>query len=587
MSTRTRPRTRTRPHYPDDPATRYALDITSGRIPSNELTVLSCERHLRDLDASHRASFPYLWRPDYVEEICAFFPHLRHWRDPFAGQPFHLLGWQAFCTGSAFGWVLKADESIWRYRTLYIEVPKKSGKSTWVAGMAIARGFFSGIEGSETYSIAMKRDQATIVWTEAANLLRKADHPDFSRLETLRGRRNISDPTTNSKFEPLGADKDSSDGVNPVCLIADEIHRYKDAHLLNTLRESMSARTNPLLIEITTAGWDRNSICYQHHEYSTRILNQQVDNDRWFTYISCADDDDRDNWDDPRVWKAASPSWGVTVDEDTVRELADEAREIPSKLNDFLRFRLNIWTEQSERAIDMRRWIKSGEDSPTLRELKRRRCFGGLDLASNNDLCAFVLAFPNYPRDIDVSVLMWLWCPEIGIMRRSKEAKNAPYDQWVRANVLRATDGDTTNYHTIREDILAILEYFDLVQLGYDPHNSGSLPHDLADQLGAERIISVYQGHGFMSAPCKELERLYLEESLKHGNNAALNWMANNAAWKVNEYNDKRFDRQKSSEKIDGMVALAMALGCWIKHEQKTDGDEHSYQNERRGIDIF
>ncbi|MGH8648984.1 MAG: terminase TerL endonuclease subunit, partial [Burkholderiales bacterium] len=390
------------------------------------------------------------------------------------------------------------------------------------------------------------------------------------------------DTSTSSKFQPLSADKDSGDGVNPYCLIADEVHRYRDAALLNMLKESMATRRNQLIIEITTAGWDRNSICYEHDDYSQKILERTVENENWFAFICRADDEDRDRWDKPDVWAKANPSYGIAIHEDRVRIAAKEAAELPSKLNDFLRYRLNIWTEQSERAIDIERWVASGEGSPTMAQLRGRRCFGGLDLASNKDLSALVLVFPDEP---EVAALMWLWCPEVGVLRRAKEDR-APYDRWVALNLMKATDGDTTNLDTVAVDILSILEHFDFQALAYDPHNSGNLPHKLADVLGTERVVKFYQGFGNMAAPCKEIERLYLAGHLKLGNNPALNWMANNAAWRVNEYNDKRFDREKSSEKIDGVVALAMAIGAWLNQQAK-DTSESVYDREDRSIEVF
>ncbi len=403
------------------------------------------------------------------------------------------------------------------------------------------------------------------------------------KLKVFEGRHNIHDTATRSKFEPLSADKDSGDGVNPNCLIADEVHRYRDPDLLNMLQESMASRRNALTIEITTAGWNRNSLCYEHDEYSQKILERTVENDMWFAFICRADEEDREKWDHPNTWRKAIPSLGVTISEEYVRKKAKEAAELPSKRNDFLRYRLNIWTEQSERAIDIDRWRASGENSPTMADLKRQRCFGGLDLASVRDLAAFTLVFPTEEW---VAALMWLWCPEIGILKRAKEDR-APYDQWVAKSLMKATDGDTINHNTIRVDILKILEYFDLVALAYDPHNAGNLPHDLVDMLGEDRVIKFHQGFGSMAAPCKEIERLYLATNLKHGNNPALNWMANCAAWRVNEYGEKRFDREKSSEKIDGMISLAMAIGAWLNHKEGDESEESVYDRENRGLTVF
>jgi phage terminase large subunit-like protein len=564
----------------EGPVDQYASDVISGKIPSAKLQRLACERHLRDRKRFKSKNSPYYWDLAWCLKKLSFFPRLIHWRGELVGQPFELMGWQMFCAGNLFGWFKRND--TYRFETAYISVPKKSGKSIFVGAVALERGFFEGEAGAETYSIATTRDQANIVWKEAYELKRRSKDPLVQHLKVFEGRHNIHDDKTRSKFEPLSSDRDSGDGVNPYCLVADEVHRYKDADLLNMLQESMATRRNRLTLEITTAGWNRNSICYEHDEYSQKVLEGMVEDETWFAFICRADKEDRERWDDPEVWKKANPSWGVAIHEDRVRTVAKQAAELPSKLNDFLRYRLNIWTEQAERAIDMPRWIVSGENSPTMAELSGRHCFAGLDLASVQDLAAFSLVFP---MEETIAALLWLWCPEVGVLKRSKEDR-APYDQWVNKNLMRATDGDTINHNAIRVDILKILESFELVALAYDPHNSGNLPHDLADVLGEEKVVKFYQGFSSMAAPCKELERLYLDGKLKHGNNPALNWMANNAAWRVNEYGDKRFDREKASEKIDGVVALTMGIGAWLKNKKENPA-ESIYELENRGLTVF
>jgi phage terminase large subunit-like protein len=566
---------------PKDPVEQYARDVASGKIPSGKLQRFACERHLSDRKRFRTKRSKFHWDLDWCLKKLSFFPQLIHWRGQLVGEAFELMGWQVFCVGSLFGW-LKRD-GTYRFETAYISVPKKSGKSIFMGAIALLRGFFDGEAGAEVYSIATTRDQANIVWREAYELKRRSRNPLVRRLKVFEGRKNIHDDKTRSKFEPLSADRDSGDGVNPYCLIADEVHRYKDADLLNMLQESMATRRNRLTLEITTAGWNRNSICYEHDQYSQKVLERIVKDESWFTFICRADEEDRERWDDPEVWEKANPSWGVAIHEDRVRTTAQQAAELPSKMNDFLRYRLNIWTEQAERAIDMPRWIASGESSPTVADLRGRPCFGGLDLATVRDLCAFVLVFP---MDEIVAALSWFWCPEVGVLKRSKEDK-APYDRWVSRNLMRATAGDTISHNAIFVDILKILESFDLVALAYDPHNSGDLPHQLSDVFGEERVVTFYQGFGNMAAPCKEIERRYLEGNLKHGNNIALNWMASNAAWRINEYGDKRFDKEKAAEKIDGMVALAMAVGEWLRRKSDEDSEESVYDRENRGLTVF
>lgn len=586
---------------PPDPVTAYARAVVSGKVPSGKLQRQACERHLKDqkrfnvhpymLDDPRREKWKskteFYWDPYWAEKKLGFFPQLIHWRDRLAGRPFVLMPWQAFVAGSLLGWFKR--ERGYRFHTAYVCVPKKSGKSVFMGALALLLGFFDGVEGGETYSIATTKDQADLVWNEAANLAARSQNPLVRRLKVSStnpaAHHNIHDPITRSKFEPISADKDSGDGKNPHVLIADEVHRYKDAGLLNMLKESTATRESPMTIEITTAGWNRVSICYKHDELSQKILQGTVQNDGWFAFICRADEEDRKEenwWNDPKVWAKANPSLGVAIREEQVRGAATEANLLPDNLNDFLRYRLNIWTEQNKRAITMERWIASGEGSPMRIELLGRECFGGLDLASLRDLCAFSLIFPEGER---VPTLVWFWIPEKGLRQRVENDK-VPYDRWVDQNLIKVTSGDTTDYEIIKADVLQILEHFRLRVLAYDPYNAGSLPHQLVEDLGEERVVKFGQHFNWMAAPCNEIERLYLAGLLKHGNNPVLNWMAQNAAWGIKEPGVRRFDREESSDKIDGMVATAMAVGAWLRTGNE-ESNESVYDRENRSIEIF
>lgn len=593
---------------PADPVTAYAKQIANGRRPAGRLQKLACKRHLEDLKKYRGARAPFKWDLAFALKKLSFFPELRHWRGELKGQPFELMDWQAFCTGSLYGWCRRDDDEVFRYTRAYISVPKKSGKSVWVGALGLLKAFYDDEQGAEVYSIAMSKEQADIVWNEAANLVLQSKNPLLRRLDVSSTKpnvkHNIHDRETVSKFEPLSSDKDSGDGKNPNCLIADEVHRYKDADLLNMLEESMATRRNQLTIEITTAGWDRKSICYQHDEYSRSVLEGRVEDPTWFAFICRADKKKTQNWSDedvwtnPQVWAAANPSYGVSIREERVRAAVSSVREIPSKLNDFLRYRLNVWTEQAERWVELDRWIESGNDTPALEEFRGRRAFAGLDLASLRDLCALAVVVPDEELD-RFFAYFWYWVPENNVGLRVKRDR-VPYDRWIRHNLIKTTPGDTADHRVIRDDIVQIAEFFDIVQLAYDPHNSGNLPHELDDELGpyermnpetnkvelVPRVVKTYQGAKSMAGPVKELERVYLEARLKHGNNAVTNWMAGNVAVKTNQYDEKTIDRLRSTEKVDGMVALAMALGAFMRFGNVPEG-ESVYDREDRGLHVI
>lgn len=533
--------------------TAYAEAVVSGEIVAGRLVRLACERHLKDLEIGGERG---LWfDADEAEHVIEFFAKvLKHSKGEWAGQPFILEPWEAFIIGCIFGW--KRDDGTRRFRTAYVSVARKNGKSTLTAGIGLYMAFFDEEQGAEVYCAAMKRDQAKIVWSEASRMVKRT--PALKqRITSFVG--NLHVEAKAQKFEPLGADADNMDGLNVHCAIIDELHAHKTRNVLDVLTTATGARRQPLVFIITTAGFDRNSVCWEQHDYSVKVLEDILPDDSFFAYVAGIDEDD--DWKDEAVWPKANPNLNVSVKAEDLRIKAQRASEVPGQQNAFRRLHLNEWTEQADRWLDMAVWDENGQPFDPL-SLEGQECFAGLDLSSTADVTAFELWFPGEQK-----ALHYFWVPEEGIRQRA-ERDRVPYDVWERDGYIEATEGNVVDYDVIRVRINEIGEVYNIRELAIDRWNSTQLQ----TQLDGDGFTVIPFGQGFasMSAPTKEMERLILERKLNHGNDPVLRWMASNVAVVQDAAGNLKIDKAKSTERVDGMVALAMALGRAMVH----GGDE-------------
>lgn len=541
----------------DDPVTRYARDVVEGRIITGRLVRLACERHLRDLDTGWQRGLK--WDPDAARHVIDFFGFLRHSKGEWAGQVLRLEPWQQFRLGCVFGW--EREDGTRRFRTAYNEVARKNGKSTESAGLALYMLDADGEPGAEVYSAATKRDQAKIVWSEAARMVRKSKALS-KRIKVFQGKGNMSVDETASKFEPLGADEDTLDGLNVHCAIIDELHAHKTRAVWDVLETATGARRQPLIWAITTAGFDQAGICYELHNYSVDVLEGRVQDDTWFAYIATLDEGD--DWQDESVWIKANPNLGVSVKLDDLRRLAQKAKVTPAAINNFLTKRMNVWTQQSTRWINLDLWDENGTDIISEEELAGHRCFGGLDLSSVSDLTAWVMVFPRDDDPETVDVLCRFWCPEKRLTDDSNRYRDQ-YKAWARQGYLKVTPGDAIDYSFVKKQILDDAAKFRLVDFNVDRLFQA---HQLAMELQDEGLTVVGMGQGFMSmaTPMKELERRLLARKIRHGGNPVLRWMAGNVAVKQDPAGNLKPDKAASQSKIDGIVALVMALDRAMRH---------------------
>lgn len=485
-----------------------------------------------------------------AEEAIEFFGYLKHSKGEWAGQRMELSDWQQFIVWNLFGWY--RDDGTRRFRKSYNEVARKNGKSTFAAGIGLKLAFADDEPGAEVYAAATKKDQARIVWGEAKRMVKASDLEQYITV----WKDNLSRDVTNQKFEPLGSDEDTLDGLNPHGAIVDELHAHKTRGVWDVLETALGARKHPLLFAITTAGVDLTSICWELHDYSQSILSNTIQDDSWFAFIASLDE--HDNWEDERVWRKANPNLGISKKLTYMRELARKAAHLPASLNAFLRLDLNRWTQQVDRWLDMDLWHDNAGPPIHEEQLRGRVAFGGLDLSSVADITAWVMVFPDADDPQRLTVVPRFWVPE----SRLTDPHNRYRDQyvaWERAGYLIATPGNAIEYATIKAQILRDAETYRLQSLNIDRLFQG---YQLAMELADEGLAVTGMGMGFMSmaGPTSELERRLLDRKVHHGGNPVLRWMANNVSAKMDPAGNKKPDKATSQGKIDGIVALLLAL---------------------------
>lgn len=576
-----------------DPVTAYALDVVAGRIVAGGLVRKACERHLADLADGEARGLRF--DVAAAERAIGFFPLLRHYKGEWGplpgvralGLPIVLEAWEKFIIGSLFGW--KRADGTRRFRKLYLEVARKNGKTLLAAGIAILLAFFDGEAGAEVYSVASKRDQAKLVWTDADQLIKH--NPGLASRVGRYALSLVHEPTA-SVFRPLGRDSDSDTGINAHGGIVDELHALESRDVLDQVETSMSARRQPVLATITTAGKKRESVWADERADAVAIIEGRSEDDSVLALIYTLDEGD-DEFDEA-VWPKANPNLGVSVNVATLREAAAKARRSPAAWSAYMQFRMNVPVQQSTRAISIEEWdacsgrleLPSGELEPyeawyarTFPPARVERpadadpdavlflghapgagAYGGLDLASVRDLTAFILLFRDEATGC-YDVLVRFWCPEDGVVERSA-TDHVPYADWVREGFLIATPGNVTDYDFVRHEIIELALRYSLGQIGYDAWNATQLALDLSS-AGAS-MIPVHQTHAGLAPAWRELEKLILERKLRHGGHPILRWMAGNVEVELDAAGNAKPSKRHSSERIDGMVALDMALGRWM-----------------------
>lgn len=496
--------------------------------------------------------------PILAQKAIDWFPrYLKHTKGRWAGVPFELLDWQKEVIGKLFGTV--KEDGARQYQTVYVEIPKKNGKSELAAGVALKLLFADHEPGAEIYGAAADTEQASIVFNVAADMVRMAP--------ALTKRCKIIDSTkrivhnNGGYYRVLSADAPRKHGFNVHGVILDEVHAQPNRHLYDVLTQgSGDARRQPVYFNITTAGYDRHSICWELHEYALRVREHPEIDPTFLPILYYAEDSD--DWTDEKVWYQCNPSLGITVDIEKVRAACKKAQEVPALENSFRQLRLNQWVKQEMRFIPMREW----DACPKLEDLdlEGETFYGGLDLSSVSDITALVLVHPTDDGFYDV--LPFFWMPE-DTMRQKEKTDRVPYSQWMKDGFLFTTPGNRIDYKFVRAKINELAGQYHIAEIAYDRWNADQIVQDLIDD-GAN-MIEMGQGFQSMNAPTKTLLRMVLGHELRHNGNPVLWWMADNVVVKKDPAGNLKPDKEKSTQKIDGIVALIMALDRVTRHDNE------------------
>lgn len=492
----------------------------------------------------------------------------------FAGQSIPYASFQAEYATEMIC-VRRKSDGHRKHSSGMLFVARKAGKSTFMGVLLLYYLFVDKAKGKQLYCVSNETQQAMLVFNAAKNILvqnktlaKKSDI--WKATKTIESNRD----NFSNFIKVLSGNADTADGKSSDLIIFDELHQAKSSDMFHAMAESMAAKPNAQMMIISTAGYNQQGVMKQKYDYAKQVRDGVIIDDSFYSMIF--ELDEGDDWQDERNWYKSNPTLGLPygVSLEFLRSQFIKAQYSGVDEVSFKTKHLNMWTNSAVTWIKQEQWESSFNYVTNEDDLEEKECFAGLDLASTTDIAAFVLLFPKDNGEYDV--LCRFWIPEDNMRERSRRDK-VPYDSWVREGYITATDGNVIDYAFIEHQIKQDCERFDVKELAYDRWNASSIVTRL-DEDGVSDLIPFGQGFASMSAPTKEIETLVLQKKLNHGNNPVLTWMMSNVALKRDPADNIKIDKAKSSEKVDGMVALAMAMGCAILHKEE---DTSSVYDER------
>jgi len=545
------------------PAKQYIEDILSGDIPACKYIKWAVQRHVDDLEKTKTNDYPYYFDEDEATWYIELFQFFILYEGEAAGNPFDLseLHWIQFQLWCIFGWKRKSNDKR-RFRKAYILVAKKNIKTTVAACLGLIGLLFDGESGAQIYSAASNAKQAKICFRAAREIAKKS--PAIRKRLTILSH-NISHTKSASFFEYISSQSaQTKDGLNPHFSIIDEYHAHPDNEVHDVLDSATAARQQPLVYIISTEGFNQNGPHADLRDYCIDVLdpNTSTEDERiFFLYYTLDKDDD---WKDEKNWIKANPSIGVSVKYDDLRAKAKTASQLPSQLNNFLTKHMDVPVDAKEVFVPSDKWAACNKrpikppHTNTVEIFKKYyalKTFSGLDLGSVSDFTAYVMAVWQEETE-DWDVIPFFWIPEDTIRERNNAEK---ITQWVREGYIGTTPGDATDHDFTEEMIKLSAENLDIVELPYDRYKTDQLiQHLMATGLN---VTPFTQTPREMGPAIDSFERLILQQKINHGGNPVLEWMIKNVITKENPYGARQFDKKNASDKIDGIVALTMALG--------------------------
>lgn len=540
-------------------AKKYATDIVEGRSVACEYIRLACQRFLDDLK---RKDLRY--DSAKVDRVCSFIELLPHTKGTWDHPTVILSDWQIFIIANVFGLIVKAT-GLRKYRTVYIEVARKNGKSFLTTGIGLYMLALDGEPGSEVYSAARNRDQAKIVWGDAKQMISRYAS-NFKKVGIEAMADSIMHRSSGSRFVPVSSDAQSLDGKNAHAALIDELHAHRTREVYDVMVTSTGSRKQPLVWSITTAGSNRSGICYEVRDFAIKVLTKAVDADTFFGMVFTIDqartefvdgvevEIPADDWTDPAVWAKANPNLGVSLFDTQLKELCAQAQAQPQAQNNFLTKHMNVWVNASTSWMNMVHWEKCGNKHLCIDDFVDYDCYLGFDLSSKIDVTALSIVFI---RDGKYYVFGKYYLPRDTVAERAASTC-AHYEGWAQAGYFDLIPGSVIDHHHIYDDIMGLVEKFRVREISYDPWKAHQLVKDLSDE--GLNLVEVRQNVNNLSDPMKELEKFVVAGKLVHDDNPVLNWMISNVVCHT-DANDNIFPRKEFPEnKIDGAVALITNL---------------------------
>lgn len=548
-----------------DPVTRYARAVVSGKVVAGPHIRDACQRHLTDLvEGPTRGLFFDLKSADRA--ISFFADVLRLNGGEYEGKPYELLDWQAFIVGSLFGWL--GSDGFRRFRMAYVETAKGSGKSPLAAGIGLYGMMADGEAGAEIYAAATKKDQAMILFRDAVAMV---DHsPELRARITKSGTGlnvwNLAWVDRRSFFRPIASD-DGQSGPRPHISLLDEIHEHKDGYVIEMLKAGQKSRRQPLLFGITNSGTDKRSACWDYHDYGAKVSALQLADDSFFAFI-CSLDEGDDPFKDEACWHKANPSLNVGLPGlRYLREQVDQARGMPSKESIVRRLNFCQWVEADAPWIGSEAWFGCEDKAFDLDRLIGRRCWGGLDLSSTQDLTALVLEFEPTEDDPRWRQLEWFWLPGDGLHEKA-EHDRVPYIAWRDAGHLLVTEGRAINKLAVVRKAAEITSLYDLQAMAYDRWRIEDVKM-LCEQEGVSLpFVPFGQGFKDMAPAVDEYERRLLDRQVCHRGNPVMTWCAANAVVVTDPAGNRKVAKEKATGRVDGVVASIMATGSSMGRQE-------------------
>lgn len=550
---------------PTDEITAYARSVVAGDVPAGKYHRLACERHLRDLERQGTPEFPYVFDVERAVRFFRFAERLKHYRGEWAGQMIRLEPWQKFITGSVFGWVHQ-ETGLRRFRTAFNQVPRKNGKTLIAAVVLLYVTFFDGEPGAAGYVIATKRDQAKIAFNDAKQLVQSSGLK--ARITVMVA--NLHRKDTASKLEPLGADHDSTDGLNPNICLVDEFHAMADRGMIDVMETATGARRQPLMYEITTFGDDPVSPWGDQHDYACKILEGVLADETFFTFTAHADVED--DWQSEATARKANPNYGISVNAEDLASKRAKAKGIPSAAAAYKQKHLNLLVNASSPCLSVDGWRQGQTTTWTEDDMTGQACYVGVDLASKLDLCAASFLFPPTMTRKTWRVIQRIWTPADTLADRAHRDR-APYLVWADRGWLRTVPGSSIDHDVVRQELLAMRGKFQILQTGFDPWHADTPIKNLItlDGFPETEMIEVPQTYQGMSAACLALQADIVEARVDARGCPVTAWSVSNTVDQRDGKDNCMFVKGKSRGRIDPVIAMTIARSLAIRQEQHAE----------------